>query len=41
MTASVTKERVEECFEAGMNDYMMKPFSPDVLREKVIRNING
>jgi signal transduction histidine kinase/CheY-like chemotaxis protein len=41
MTASVTKERVDECFEAGMNDYMMKPFSPDVLREKVIRNING
>ena len=41
MTASVTKERVVECFEAGMNDYMMKPFSPDVLREKVIKNING
>ena len=41
MTASVTKERVEECFEAGMNDYMMKPFSPDVLREKVIKNINA
>jgi signal transduction histidine kinase len=41
MTASVTKERVEECFVAGMNDYMMKPFSPELLREKVIRNING
>ncbi len=39
MTASVTKERVEDCFEAGMNDYMMKPFDPDVLKERVLRNI--
>jgi signal transduction histidine kinase/ActR/RegA family two-component response regulator len=38
MTASVTKERVDECFESGMNDYMMKPFNPETLKEKVIRN---
>lgn len=38
MTASVTKENIDECFAAGMNDYMMKPFSPDVLKEKVIKN---
>jgi len=41
MTASVTKERVDECYHAGMNDYMMKPFSPDTLKEKVIKNILG
>lgn len=38
MTASVTKERIEECFSAGMNDYMMKPFTPDILKEKVLKN---
>src|SRR5688572_16590595 len=38
MTASVTKERVDECFESGMNDYMMKPFNPETLKEKVLRN---
>lgn len=37
MTASVTKENIDECYQAGMNDYMMKPFSPDVLKEKVIK----
>ena len=41
MTASVTKERIDECFNAGMNDYMMKPFSPEMLKEKVIRNALG
>jgi signal transduction histidine kinase/CheY-like chemotaxis protein len=38
MTASVTKERIDECFLSGMNDYMMKPFSPETLKEKVVRN---
>jgi signal transduction histidine kinase/ActR/RegA family two-component response regulator len=38
MTASVTKERIDECFESGMNDYMMKPFNPETLKEKVVRN---
>ena len=41
MTASVTKEKIDECFEAGMNDYLMKPFSPEMLKEKVIRNALG
>lgn len=41
MTASVTKERIDECYNAGMNDYMMKPFSPEMLKEKVIRNALG
>ncbi|HLG34507.1 MAG TPA: ATP-binding protein [Bacteroidia bacterium] len=41
MTASVTKERIDQCFEAGMNDYLMKPFTPEALREKVIKNSLG
>lgn len=38
MTASVTKERVDMCMASGMNDYLMKPFKPEDLKEKVIRN---
>jgi len=41
MTASVTKEKIDECYQAGMNDYLMKPFSPEDLKEKVIRNALG
>jgi len=41
MTASVTKENIEECYQAGMNDYMMKPFSPEILKEKILKNIYG
>lgn len=39
MTASVTKERVQACIEAGMNDYLMKPFKTEDLKEKVLRNV--
>lgn len=39
MTASVTKERIDECISSGMNDYLMKPFVPADLKEKVIKNI--
>lgn len=38
MTANVTREEIDECVASGMNDYMMKPFSTEILREKVIRN---
>ncbi|MBK9541566.1 MAG: response regulator [Bacteroidetes bacterium] len=38
MTANVTREEIDECLASGMNDYMMKPFSTEILREKVIRN---
>jgi signal transduction histidine kinase/CheY-like chemotaxis protein len=41
MTASVTKERIDECYASGMNDYLMKPFKPEDLKEKVIRNVLG
>ena len=39
MTASVTKKRILECYDMGMNDYLMKPFTPEMLKEKVIRNV--
>jgi signal transduction histidine kinase len=40
MTASVLKEQIDACFEAGMNDYMMKPFTPELLKEKLIINLS-
>ena len=39
MTASVSKERIDECMNAGMNDYMYKPFTQEELKQKVISNI--
>jgi signal transduction histidine kinase/CheY-like chemotaxis protein len=39
MTANVTREEIDACYSSGMDDYMMKPFTPQELREKVIRNI--
>ncbi len=38
MTANVTKEEIQQCYDSGMDDYMMKPYSPDQLKEKVILN---
>ncbi len=38
MTANVTKEEIEQCFDSGMDDYMMKPYTPEQLREKIIMN---
>ncbi len=41
MTANVTKDEIDACMAAGMNDYLMKPFDQEVLREKVLRNALG
>lgn len=41
MTASVTKDRIDECFTSGMNDYLMKPFDPEDLKDRILRNIFG
>jgi CheY-like chemotaxis protein len=35
MTASATQEAIQECIDAGMNDYISKPFVPDELEEKI------
>lgn len=35
MTANVLKEEVERCKQTGMNDYISKPFDPDILVNKI------
>lgn len=37
MTANVEKIEVEKCMESGMNDYISKPFDPEVLKEKILK----
>ena len=41
MTAAVTKAEVDKCFEAGMDNYIAKPFDSDELLEKMagLRNM--
>lgn len=39
MTASVTKELIDQCMESGMDDYQMKPFRPEDLQQSVLRSI--
>ncbi len=35
VTAHVIKGDMEKCFEAGMDDYLSKPVSPDALEKKI------
>ena len=37
MTANVLKEEVETCYEAGMNDFIGKPFDTKVLLQKMLQ----
>jgi two-component system chemotaxis response regulator CheY len=36
LTAEGTKERVVEAVQAGLDDYIMKPFTPELARLKVM-----
>ena len=35
LTANAVKGVIEECMQAGMNDYIPKPFNPDMLARKI------
>ncbi|MCX6252539.1 MAG: response regulator [Bacteroidetes bacterium] len=35
LTANAVKGVIEECYAAGMNDYIAKPFNPDTLAKKI------
>ena len=37
MTANAFAEDRARCLEAGMNDFLIKPVSPDVLYETVLK----
>ncbi|HMR42227.1 MAG TPA: response regulator [Saprospiraceae bacterium] len=36
LTANATKQELENCLEAGMNDYISKPFKPEDLYHKIL-----
>ena len=39
VSADVTKDVKEKCFEAGMNDYVSKPYEAIQLIEKIIEHV--
>ena len=44
MTANAMKGEIQKCFEAGMNEFIAKPFNPEDLKNKVhnlVRNVAG
>ncbi|MBC7744885.1 MAG: PAS domain S-box protein [Flavobacterium sp.] len=41
LTASIVSKDREKIYESGMNDYVMKPFVPSVLHEKISALLNN
>jgi PAS domain S-box-containing protein len=39
LTASAFKKEVDQCTEAGMNDYVTKPFEENMLLQTIVRNV--
>ncbi|RMF24843.1 MAG: response regulator, partial [Bacteroidetes bacterium] len=37
LTANSSRQEMERCFKAGMNDYLAKPFQPEELYAKILR----
>jgi CheY-like chemotaxis protein len=40
MTANAFTEDKASCFEAGMNDFLIKPFDPDTLFVTLLRSLS-
>lgn len=38
ITTEAEKERVLQAIHAGVSDYLVKPFTPDTLREKLVKH---
>ncbi|MCL9777209.1 response regulator [Vibrio methylphosphonaticus] len=36
LTASVVDDDIQKCFDAGMDDYVPKPFKADILKQKLV-----
>ncbi len=41
ITTNAAKEDVLEAFKAGVSDYIVKPFTPEVLKEKIDNVLKG
>ena len=39
-TAKAFAEDKARCFEAGMNEFLIKPFNPDILFATLLRALN-
>jgi CheY-like chemotaxis protein len=36
ITANESEESVKRCYDSGMDDYLVKPFTLDTLKEKLV-----
>ncbi|HAN76711.1 MAG TPA: hypothetical protein DCQ31_02475 [Bacteroidales bacterium] len=39
LTAAATKGEIDKCYEAGMTDFVSKPFKPEILVNKILQYI--
>ena len=39
-TANAIKSEIERCYEAGINDYVLKPFNEDDLKRKILLSLD-
>jgi two-component system chemotaxis response regulator CheY len=40
VTAEAQKDNIIEAIQAGVNEYVVKPFTPDTLREKIEKTLS-
>ena len=40
MTASLLKSEIDSCYEAGMNNYIPKPYKPEELIGAIYSELN-